>query len=600
MIRIMLVNNRLKLMSIAGTIILLIPLLSACTGKPTQPNVLLILTDDQAYGDLSLTGNPWLETPHLDTLAQEGVWFQNFYVSPVCAPTRASLLTGRYHQRTGVSGVTRGRENMNLSEQTMADMFKQNGYVTGCFGKWHNGAHFPYHPLGRGFDEFLGFTAGHWTNYFNSTLDHNGAEVSFTGYLPDVLTDSAGQFMIRAAQQDKPFFCYVPFNTPHTPAQVPDRFFDKYKQKGLDDFNAAIYGMCENIDGNVGRLLQTLDSLGLSRRTIVVFFSDYGPLNLRFNAGLKGRKGSVDEGGVKVPCFIRWDSHLPAGKKVEAITAHIDLLPTLKALAGLDFNFTNEIDGRDMTPLISDPSFSVHDALFQEWSGHRRVRTSDYLMVDSLLYHLPSDPGQSRDVSDSLPAVFSRLNRAFDRWWTDVSKNVNNDARPIPVGYDEYPVTTLPAHEAELFPPFPQRQDRRHTGIAYYALYGWAHDWIDHWTDTAAWCAWPLKVVDTDVYHVYFKYNCAEENAGCRLKCSFGDQSLVTTIEKPFYELPLPSPDRQKRDQEAPERNWALHYAGEIELKKGEGPFEVQTILMPGTESIELKAVRLVKNGFAP
>lgn len=211
-----------------------------------QTNILLILTDDQAYGDLSLTGNPISETPNLDLLASEGVFFENFYVSPVCAPTRASLLTGRYHQRTGVSGVTRGRENMNLDELTIANILKSHGYQTGIFGKWHNGAHYPYHPIGRGFDEFVGFTSGHWSSYFDTTIEKNGSPFITKGYLPDVLTDEAISFIKRSHANKQAFFCYVPFQTPHTPLQVPDVYFDKYKNKEVDDFNATIYGMVEN------------------------------------------------------------------------------------------------------------------------------------------------------------------------------------------------------------------------------------------------------------------------------------------------------------------------------------------------------------------
>ena len=227
-------------------------------GADSMPNVVLIIADDQAYGDLTVFDNPVAETPNLDKLAGEGFLAERFYVSPVCAPTRASVLTGRYYQRMGVTGVTRGRENMNLDEVTLANMLKEAGYSTGLFGKWHNGAHFPYHPLGRGFDQFVGFTSGHWSNYFDTVIEKNGSSFKVNGYLPDALTEESISFIRKSASQGKPFFCYISFPTPHTPLQVPDVYFDKYKAQGVDDFNATIYGMGENIDWNIGRLLEEL------------------------------------------------------------------------------------------------------------------------------------------------------------------------------------------------------------------------------------------------------------------------------------------------------------------------------------------------------
>ena len=230
------------------------------TEEKSSPNVLLILTDDQGWGDLGVHGNPIIQTPVLDDFARKGVEVKNFYVSPLCAPTRASLLTGRYHLRTGTRWVSDGLENMNPEEVTLAEMFKSAGYATGCFGKWHNGAHFPFHPNQQGFDEFIGFCAGHWNNYFNTTLQHNGEPFPTEGYITDVLTDEAIKFIEQSG--DEPFFCYVPYNVPHGPFQVPDQYFDKYYNQ-LDTMQdeternklAAVYGMCENMDANIGRLL---------------------------------------------------------------------------------------------------------------------------------------------------------------------------------------------------------------------------------------------------------------------------------------------------------------------------------------------------------
>jgi arylsulfatase A len=193
-----------------------------------KPNVILILTDDQGWGDLSLHGNPWLETPQLDRLARGGVRFQNCYASPLCAPTRASLLTGRYHLSTGVLSVSNGLEVMDAEETTLAELFKANHYATGIFGKWHNGSHFPSRPIDQGFDEFVGFCAGHWSNYFNTTLAYNETFKKTSGYITDVLTEAALAFIER--NKTKPFFCYIPYNAPHSPHQVPDKYFRKYKK----------------------------------------------------------------------------------------------------------------------------------------------------------------------------------------------------------------------------------------------------------------------------------------------------------------------------------------------------------------------------------
>ncbi|GAF95371.1 unnamed protein product, partial [marine sediment metagenome] len=209
--------------------------------RASRPNVLLIMTDDQGWGDVRSHGNDKIDTPVQDALAAQAARFGRFYVSPVCAPTRASLLTGRYHLRTGTAWVTRGLETMRSEEVTLAEILKQAGYATGCFGKWHNGAHYPHHPNGQGFDEFLGFCAGHWNNYFDTRLEYNSETVTTGGFITDVLTDAAMAFIEK--HKDHPFFCYLPYNAPHGPFQVPDRYFDKYKKRGLDDKTAAVYGM---------------------------------------------------------------------------------------------------------------------------------------------------------------------------------------------------------------------------------------------------------------------------------------------------------------------------------------------------------------------
>ncbi|NQT88445.1 sulfatase-like hydrolase/transferase, partial [bacterium] len=245
---------------------------------PRRPNVVMILADDQGWGDLSLHGNTNLKTPNIDSLASDGAMFDRFFVCPVCSPTRAEMLTGRYHPRSGVYSTSTGGERFNTDEKTIADAFKAAGYATGAFGKWHSGSQYPYHPMARGFDEYYGFTSGHWGQYFEPILDHNGKLVRGKGFIIDDLTDHALDFIDK--HKAKPFFCYVPYNTPHSPFQIPDAFWQRFKdnplsmrhrngKENLDKTRCAL-ALCENIDWNVGRVLKKLAALDLADDTIVL------------------------------------------------------------------------------------------------------------------------------------------------------------------------------------------------------------------------------------------------------------------------------------------------------------------------------------------
>ena len=562
--------------------------------RPEQPNVLLILTDDQAYGDLSMNGNPVLETPVLDKLAKEGAYASHFYVSPVCAPTRASLLTGRYHHRTGVSGVTRGREDMRLDEVTMADIFQAAGYATGIFGKWHNGAHYPYHPLGRGFDEFVGFTSGHWSNYFDTTIEKNGKPNKTDGYLTDVLTDEAIRFINKAHDKEQAFLCYVPYQTPHTPLQVPDQYFDKYKSKGVDDFNACIYGMCENIDDNVGRLLSTLDVLKIKDNTIVIYLSDNGPLNHRFNCELKGRKGHVDEGGVRVPFILNWPGKVKKGLVIDKALAHIDILPTLLSLTGVEYHAHKKMDGVSFKDLLLGHKHFPKRYLFNEFFGRKRVLADPYLMVENALYDIRKDPHQTNDLVHQFPELYDSLRHVFDKWYAEVSVNQTQE-KGIPVGYDEYPLTKLPAHEATLFPPFEARKDRRHTGIAYHSLYGWAHDWVDHWTSTDAYAQWKIDVVNDGLYSIEMDYALAPKNKGTEMQIQVNEQKINFIVDKAFEHSYTVNNDRIQRDQEAPETDWGTFKIGQMHLTKGPKDVIIRANYINGHKAIELKEIRIFK-----
>ena len=328
-----------------------------------KPNVVFVLTDDQGYGDVSRTGNQMLDTPNIDALAADGAAMNQFFVQPLCAPTRAEILTGRYFPFTGVSGVCEGAERLNLDETLISDLFKEAGYATGCFGKWHSGIQYPYHPCARGFDEFIGFCCGHWSHYFDSTIEHNGREYRSHGYLPDVLTTHAIDFI--SEHKDDPFFCYLPLNTPHSPWQVPEEYFEtfagmKIVQKAtvpeneIDDVTRCALAMCENIDWNVGRVIATLKELGLYDTTIVVYLSDNGPNSNRWNGGLRGIKGSTYEGGVRSPCSITFPARIPAGTELAQVASSTDFLPTLCALCGVELGTAKPIHGIDLTGVLCD------------------------------------------------------------------------------------------------------------------------------------------------------------------------------------------------------------------------------------------------------
>jgi arylsulfatase A-like enzyme len=308
-----------------------------------RPNIVLIVTDDQGWGDLGVNGNKYLNTPNIDKLANGGVQFNRFYVSPVCSPTRAEILTGRYHPRGGVYDTSKGGERLDLDETTLAKILKSNGYSTGAFGKWHNGTQAPYHPNFRGFDEFYGFCSGHWGNYFNPMLERNGEVVKGKGFIIDDFTNNAIEFIQNS--KEVPFFALLAYNTPHSPMQVPDEWWDKYKDIQLDssyryshrekeDKTKAALALCENIDWNVGRLIGELDNLKMLDNTIVIYMSDNGPNGWRWNNNLKGIKGHTDEGGVRSPFLIQWGTKFKS-KKIDQIAGAIDILPTLLDLANI-------------------------------------------------------------------------------------------------------------------------------------------------------------------------------------------------------------------------------------------------------------------------
>ncbi|MBI1388944.1 MAG: sulfatase-like hydrolase/transferase, partial [bacterium] len=393
-----------------------------------QPNVLLVMTDDQGFGDLGVHGNDKVRTPNIDAFARQSVEFTQFYVCPVCAPTRSSLMTGRYNYRTGVVDTWIGRAMMHGDEVTMAEMFGGAGYRTGIFGKWHLGDCAPMRSIDQGFQESLVHYGGGMTqpsdapgaSYFDPVLVHNGEQQQYKGYCTDIFATACRQFM--EAKSGKPFFAYLATNAPHVPLQIEERYMKPYLSMGLDETTARVYGMEENIDENFGMLMKTLDDLGISDNTIVIFMTDNGPQQQRYNAGMRGRKGMVYEGGIRVPFYIRWPKRFQAGESVATPAAHIDVAPTLLAACGIEKPDAVHFDGRNLLPLIeeSSPDWSDRYLFFQWHRGDKPERFRDcavrgprYKLVNGKeLYDLKDDPAESTDIAAKHPDIVEEMRKA--------------------------------------------------------------------------------------------------------------------------------------------------------------------------------------------
>lgn len=557
--------------------------------RPKRPNVILILTDDQGWGDLKTHGNNKLSTPVIDQMASDGAQFDRFYVSPLCAPTRASLLTGRYHLRTSTSWVSKGLENMNSNEVTIAEVFQDQGYKTGCFGKWHNGAHYPQHPNQQGFDEFIGFCAGHWNNYFSTTLEHNGEPYATTGFISDVLADEALNFI--EVNKEEEFFCYVPFNAPHGPFQVPDLYFDKYKDLGFNDKDAAVYGMCENIDDNVGRIISKVEELGIAENTIIIFMTDNGPNGKRYNGGMRGTKGSIHEGGVRVPCIINWKGKIQS-KSIPQIAGHIDILPTLVSLCELDPPETLPLDGLDISNLLFTQNEEIPKRLYFTKKSTETIipdgsaRSDQYRFViekgDTMLFDMLADHGQKNDISLNEVEITKSLAMAYNDWFIDVTSNFKPDAE-IRIGFPDEKSAYLPAHEAGF------------SGALHFMEgHGWAHDWLVNWENSSDSIYWEVVVDQPTNFTVELLYSCPEENVGSELSIEGGkvaNKARITEAHNPEY---MPSPDRIPRI-EVYEKEWATLDMGALQIAEGNQIIVLKANHIENNSVGEIKGLMLKK-----
>ena len=436
-----------------------------------QPNVILVITDDQGYGDLGCTGNPWIQTPNIDRFYGESLRLRDFHVSPLCTPTRGAIMTGHHPVRNGAWATCWGRSILRRDEVTMAEVFAASGYRTGMFGKWHLGDNHPYRPMDRGFQHVVahkgggvGQTPDFWgNNYFDDTYFHNGEPVPHEGYCTDVWFAEATKFI--EANADSPFFAYIATNAPHGPFLVAEKYRRMYE--GNPDIpNAAFCGMVTNIDENFGRLEATLEELGIADNTILIFMTDNGSdgglvigegerIVKGYNAGMRGKKGSYYDGGHRVPFFVRWpNGGIGGGKDINEMAFHVDLLPTFISLCGLKAPEGVKFDGISLAGLVHGRETALPDRTQflqyrqdtvppEKWTN--AVATKQWRLVRGVeLYDIKADPGQENDVAARYPEVVARLREAHERWWEEISPRLD-EYSPISLGNDAENPTRLDA-----------------------------------------------------------------------------------------------------------------------------------------------------------
>lgn len=459
-----------------------------------RPNIIVVITDDQGYGDVGAHGNTMIRTPNLDSLHAESVRLTNFHVDPTCSPTRSALVTGRYSSRTGVWHTIMGRSLLHRDEQTFADVLADAGYATGFFGKWHLGDTSPYRPIDRGFQEAVyhggggvGQTPDYWGNdYFDDTYWRNGAPEAYEGYCTDVFFDNALRFIEeRTADGAAPFFAYLSTNAPHGPFLVAESYSQPYAEAGVPEPMNKFYGMIENIDNNMGRLTAKLDELGIADNTLLVFMTDNGtaagvtnthPTQMigstnaallkraaeeeadawrGFNAGMRGRKGSEYDGGHRVPFFLRWPGgELGEPRDVAGLAAHVDVLPTLADAGGAGDRPELDWDGTSLLPLLRGAEWpervlTVHSQRirFPERWRKSAVMTQQYRLVNGEeLYDVASDPGQTTDIAEENEDVVATLRAEYDSWWDRISERFEDHAY-LDIGSDAENPARITAHD---------------------------------------------------------------------------------------------------------------------------------------------------------
>ena len=468
-------------------------------GKEPRPNVIVIMSDDQGVGDYGFLGNEVIRTPSLDAMFERSGYLSKFYVSPVCAPTRASLMTGRYNYRTRCIDTFKGRAMMDTDEVTIAELLNAADYRTGIFGKWHLGDCYPMRPMDQGFEESLihrgggigqrSDPIGAERKYTDPTLIHNGVEKPMKGYCTDIYFDAAMTFIENSSRSGDNFFAYIATNAPHAPYHdVPKELLEEYRKvdftpilvgkhnpKRLDqelDTLARVSAMITNIDENVGRLFNKLDELKIREDTIVVYLNDNGPNTWRYVGEMRGKKGGVDEGGIRSPLLFHWPAKVAADKQTDETCAHIDLLPTIMDACNVKVPPGHQLDGRSFLPLLTkaDAGWPRRPLVIQAHRGNEPQRYHHFSLIEGPwklvhptgfnreqfegkpkleLYHLGNDPRQAKNLIGEHPDVASRLKKTYDNWFNDVSSTrpKNYDVPRIVIGTELERRTVLTAQD---------------------------------------------------------------------------------------------------------------------------------------------------------
>jgi len=455
----------------------------------TRPNIILIMTDDQGYGDVSIHGNENIQTPHLDQLSRESVNFSNFHVGTTCAPTRAGLMSGVNCNRTGTWHTVIGRSFLSTRFPTIAEYLQEEGYQTAIFGKWHLGDNYPFRPQDRGFQEVLihggggvGQTPDYWNNdYFDDTYFHNGKAKKFEGYCTDIWFEEAMKYIEQKHEEQEPFFCYISTNAPHGPHHVAQKYIDLYKDNEAV-VNPNFYGQITNIDDNIGKLETQLEELGLKENTIVIFLTDNGTaagaslekgqqVSKGYNAQMRGKKGSEYEGGHRVPLFIRFPGNMKIEKRTfNELTNYTDLVPTLLDI--LDISNNNFFDGNSIKKLLTKgEQAELEDRIvitdtqrketLEKWKNASVMQNTWRLVNNKELYNLANDPSQRNNIIEAHSERAKTLEMAYEKWWEGLQKDIEEENRII-VGAPQESPTLLTAHDwhSDQNPAWHQRHIR--------------------------------------------------------------------------------------------------------------------------------------------
>lgn len=475
-------------------------LTTALAAEAKQPNIIFVMTDDQGYPVVGAHGHPWIRTPHLDKMHEESIRFDRFMMGSTCAPSRAGIMAGVHSIRNGVTHTIYERERLNPAAITLPEVLKTAGYTSGYFGKWHLGDEEIYQPDQRGFDEYFIHGAGGIgqafpgscadvpkNKYFDPVFRHNGTFVQTKGYCTDILFKATLGWIQSVKDSDQPFFAYLSPNAPHSPFIAPPEYQKYFKGLGFDGKTAGFYGMIEHIDYSMGIMFEQLETWGLLENTIVIFTSDNGMTSIgcglkskagrphkqigtdpegnpmmTYNAGMKGLKGTVHEGGVRVPFFVRWDGKIKEGRTVDTVVNYLDILPTLAELAGAELPSTQAFEGRSLASFLFEENPEWEDRFqFQhvtrwnhgvnpddfKWKSYS-VRNQRFRLVAGVLYDMENDPSQNEDVTDQYPELVTEMKKAYEKFWDDSRPLMINDGvplaeeKPYHVNYNEQKATT--------------------------------------------------------------------------------------------------------------------------------------------------------------